>query len=1002
MSLNASEIATLNFYNWEILGRGYSLFPHQVNIEPPFIPFKHYIKNYPRGYDDGRAPTIFNRVSKFFKNKKNKSLEYLNPYEINAQPFECLNSKVALELQFSKPQNFNNSLNIELLQSLCFSEQPISFELIGTESSIIIQIVCSLSDKERIEALYKSYFPSIIITQKEIFELPFSQELDIAICDFGLESEFIRPIKNTKDSGLDSLKNIFATLEYLRNDDVVMLQVMFKGVDNPWAKNVLRAVNDGNGNSFFVDAPEMLKLAKIKTKNSLCAVTVRIAIQSTSKSRIKAKANEMMNNIAIATKSSFNKLIPLSNEGYDFNHHVLNLYTRETNRLGMLLNVEELSNLVHYPNSSIHTKKLNYSIVKTKAAKNINNQGCLIGLNQHQNELNEVRLSHEQRLKHTHVIGATGTGKSTLLVNMILEDISKGIGAILIDPHGDITDDVLMQIPENRKQDVVLIDPSDTDFPIGFNLLEAKTDIEKVVLSSDLVSAFKQHATAWGDNMTAVLTNAINTFLENPNGGTIIELKRFLLEDNFRANYLKQVEDASLNYYWTHEYKMVKKGIAPLLTRIDTFLRPKILKHMFAQNQGINFNQCLSENKIVLIKLAQGLIGEENSYLLGALFLSKINQAAYNRQRLHKNKRVPYYVYIDEFQNFITPSITSMLSGARKYGVGLILAHQELSQIEDNKTLNSVLSNPFTRICFRLGDSDAKKLEAGFSYFEKEDFLSLETGEAIVRLGSVVNDFNLKTSLPTGKANDEVKQYIIQQTRRLYCKRRKDVEGLINNLLPNSNVLSKNGKKSKSIKPENDLEIENEKEPTKNIEAKENEKQVISEKQKQDLIADEVKSQTIREHTYLQRTVKRLAQQHGYASILEKETKDGRRIDVSLENEQVKIACEISVTNTPQYELENIKKCLKENYHLVLMISKNLKHLSQIKEYSMSNLSQKEFGKVRFISPDDVVNHLTQLEQDIKPKTEIIKGYRVTTSYDNAATTDSKKIKDSIFRIFKK
>lgn len=1002
MSLNASEIATLNFYNWEILGRGYSLFPHQVNIEPPFIPFKHYIKNYPRGYDDGRAPTILNRVSKFFKNNDSQNLEYINTYEINAEPFENLNSKIALELQFSKPQNFNASLNIELLQSLCFSEQLISFELIGTESSIIIQIVCSLSDKERIEALYKSYFPSIIITQKEIFELPFSKELDIAICDFGLEEEFIRPIKNINDSETDSLKNIFATLEYLRKDDIVMLQVMFKGVENPWAKNIIKSVNDGSGKCFFIDAPEMLELAKSKTKNTLCAVTVRMAVQSASKGRIYEKANEMTNNIAIATKSPFNRLIPLSNEGYDYNHHVLNLYTRETNRLGTILNVEELSNLVHYPNSSIHSKKLSYSIVKTKTAKNIHSQGCLIGFNQHQNELNEVRLNHEQRLKHTHIIGATGTGKSTLLVNMIIEDISQGIGAILIDPHGDITDDVLQHIPENRKQDIVLIDPSDTDFPIGFNLLEAKTDIEKVVLSSDLVSAFKQHATAWGDNMTAVLTNAINTFLENPNGGTIIELKRFLLEDNFRADYLKQVEDASLNYYWTHEYKMVKKGIAPLLTRIDTFLRPKILKHLFAQNQGINFNQCISENKIVLIKLAQGLIGEENSYLLGALFLSKINQAAYNRQRLHKNKRVPYYVYIDEFQNFITPSITSMLSGARKYGIGLILAHQELSQIEDNKTLNSVLSNPFTRICFRLGDSDAKKLEAGFSYFEKEDFLSLETGEAIVRLGSVVNDFNLKTSLPTGKAKDEVKQYIIQQTRDLYCKQRKDVENLIKNLLPNNAILSKNKKKLKTKLTENDSDIENKNEINLNIPSKENEKQVISEKQKQDLIADEVKSQTIREHTYLQRAIKRLAQQHGYAATLEKETKDGGRIDVSLENEQIKIACEISVTNTPQYELENIKKCLKENYHLVLMISKNLKHLSQIKEYSMSNLSQKELGKVRFISPHDVVNYLIDLEQNIKPKTEIIKGYRVTTSYDETSTRDTKKIKDSIFRIFKK
>lgn len=1005
MVFNASELATLNFYNWEILGRGYYLYPYQVNLEPPFIPFKYKLSSYyPRGYDDGIAPSIFKKVSNFFKKEEIKSVEYLNPYEINVESFENLDPKVVLQLQFAKPQNFDISLNKELLQALSFTEQPISFEIIGTENSIIIQIVCSSYDKERVETLYKSYFPSIIITEKEQFELPFSEQQDIAICDFGLEEEFIRPIKAAKEIELDSLKNIFASLEYLRCDDVIMLQIIFKGVESPWAKNVLKSVNDGTGKCFFSDAPEMLELAKNKTKSALCAATIRIAIQASSKNRINTLANEMINNIALATKSPFNKLIPLSNEGYNYKHHLVNLYTRETNRLGMLLNVEELNNLVHYPNSSIHSKKLNYSIVKAKTAKHINRQGCLIGVNHNNNELKEVKLSDDQRLKHTHIIGATGTGKSTLLVNMILDDISKGNGAILIDPHGDITDDVLLQIPENRTQDVILIDPSDTNFPIGFNLLEANTEIEKIVLSSDLVSAFKQHATAWGDNMTAVLTNAINTFLENPNGGTIIELKRFLIEDNYRTEYLKQIEDVSLNYYWEHEYKMVKKGIAPLLTRIDTFLRPKILKHMFAQNHGVNFNQCISENKVVLIKLAQGLIGEENSYLLGALFLSKINQAAYNRQQLDKQERVPYYVYIDEFQNFITPSITTMLSGVRKYGIGLILTHQELAQIQDNKILNSILSNPYTRICFRLGDVDAKKLESGFSYFEKEDFMALNTGDAIVRLGSVNNDFNLKTSLPKEIYNYDVKEKIIQQTRDLYCKHRKDVENLIKNLLPNNGILSKNKKKLKTKLPENDSDIENKNETTLNISSVDNEykKQVITEKQKQDLIENEIKSQTIREHTYLQRTIKRLAQQHGYAVTLEKETKDGRRIDVSLESEQMKIACEISVTNTPQYELENIKKCLKENYNIVLMISKNLKHLSQIEEYSKSILAKKDLDKVKFISPDNVVNYLMHQEQNLKPKTEIIKGYRVTTSYDDVSSQDSKKIKDSILRIFKK
>lgn len=344
-----------------------------------------------------------------------------------------------------------------------------------------------------------------------------------------------------------------------------------------------------------------------------------------------------------------------------------------------------------------------------------------------------------------------------------------------------------MRIPEHRKDDVILIDPSDLDFPIGFNLLHATTEAEKIVLSSDLVSAFKHHATAWGDKMSAVLSQAINTFLESSRGGTLIELKRFLLEDAFRKQFLESVEDPSIHYYWEHEYYMVKKGIAPLLTRIDIFLRPKTMQYMLAQKQGIDFVKCISEKKIVLIKLSQGLIGEENSYLLGSLFLSKFNQVAHARQSLPKEQRHPYYIYLDEFQNFITPSISTILSSARKYGLGLILVHQELAQIGDTKILNSVISNAYTRICFRLGNNDAKKLESGFSYFEQDDLQGLNIGETIVCIGGNNNDFNMKTS-KMSEINDEIssgiKDYIIQNTRNNYAKPKAEIEELLVSLLP--------------------------------------------------------------------------------------------------------------------------------------------------------------------------------------------------------------------------
>lgn len=998
MSYSAIELATQQFYNWERLGRGYKLYPYTIDLEPPFQPFqRHTYYNYPSGYDDGKSPSLFKRIQKVLQPKAQSQEQDEANYAIDPIPQELDYTLKALRLRFLKPQHLNRSLSLELVQSLMYFNFPISFELIGNTDEITIQFVCHESESSRLKGLLQSYFPVVTVTEEDSFNLPFSTEKDIALCDFGLEEEFIRPLKFQDNFISDPLKNTFSTFDYLREDEVVMLQVIFKGISNPWSNNILHAVTDGTGNSFFVDAPEMLDLARKKTSEMLGACVVRLAVQANSDFRINALAREMIDNIAFATKSPHNQLMPLSNKGYNLNQHIVNLYKRQTNRLGMLLNANELLNLVHLPNDTINSTKLYQNIVKTKQPLRVSATGCLVGVNIHNRTETTIKLDHKERLKHTHIIGATGTGKTTLLANMVLNDVNTGLGLVLLDPHGDITDDVLLRIPEHRKNDVILIDPSDIDYPVGLNLLEAKSETEKIVLSSDLLSAFRQHATAWGDNMTAVFTNAVNTFLESNIKGTIIDLKRFLLEDKFREQFLKSVEDVSLKYYWQNEYKFVRKGITPLITRIDTFLRPKLLRHMFAQKSGINFNECIRDNKVVLVKLSQGLIGDANSFLLGSLLLAKVSQGIFSRQLLHKEQRHPFYVYIDEFQNFITPSISSILSGARKYGVGLILAHQDLSQITDQITLNAVLSNAFTRICFRLGDSDARRLESGFSFFNKEDFISLSVGEAIMKVGPSTNDFNLQTHLLTNTTNDEIKKHSIEQTRVLYATNRQDVDKILERLFSNQieNTISIPPKidfgttKTKDNEPEDNTLVHTN---------GQKEKIGITDKQRQKLVDQEIESKSQREHTFIQKAIKRLGQQHGFIASVEKEITNGARVDVLLENDENTIACEVSVTNKVEYELENIKKCLREHYDLILMISKQSDHLKRIEKYANEQLTKRELKNVRFIHPDQLIEVLTLNKQKTKPTTEIFKGYRVITDYEKDSEMDAKKIKANIFK----
>jgi len=999
MLLSASEKATLNFYNYDYRLRGYYHFDGIVDIEPPYIPFHHIHYTDDVYIDDGKVPNLFKRVVQLFENKEQDTKEDVEFPEVLPNPVGRISKLTGFSISFPKDQDISQSISIEFLNMLAFSNNTLSFEILGTQEYILIHFVCSKDDEKRVRSNLKAYFPKVAITDLDVQYLPFDIDSNIAIADFGLQDESMRPLQSVSNFAIDPLTSIIATLDNLNDGETVFFQLIFKGVTAPWSKDIIHSVSDGQGGSFFSDAPEMLACAKDKVSSPLFSCVMRIATQGTNDNQSQYLAQELARNISSVSTSQYNKLIPLSNEEYEYNDHLYNLYNRTSNRLGMLLNTNELVNFVHYPNKSIVSEKLHPQCGKTKLLPNeCINQKYVLGINAHSGVSNIASLSNNQRLQHCHILGVTGVGKSTLIANMMLGDMEAGNGCVLFDPHGDISDDLMLRIPEQRKNDVVIIDPSDTNYPIGFNLLAATTDAEKIVLSSDLVSSFKRHATAWGDNMTAVLSNVINTFLESSTGGTLIELKRFLIEERFRNSYLKNVDDQSILYYWKYEYPMVKKGIAPLLTRIDTFLRPKIIRYMFAQKDGIDFNDAIANKKIIIIKLSLGLIGEENSYLLGSLFLSKINQVAHGRQSLAKNERHPYYVYLDEFHNFITPSITSMLSGARKYGIGLTLAHQELGQIENPKILNSVISNPHIRICFRLGDNDARKLESGFSFFEQTDLQSLNLGEVIMRVGSSTNDFNIQT-YPLHKITDEQaeirKEYVINTTRNKYAKEKDEVLTILNGLLPHSQNVKQQEKKKKlevaklpliSESKNTDallIDKDSAKSPKKKQEKNLKNDTETSEldQQKEAYLLQRKERESIKRHRYLQTYIGQLAQQRGFKICIEKQTKDGKKIDVVLQQDKHTIAIEIAITNSLDYEVKNIKKCIDNGYINIWIVSDSKVHLSNIEKRAKGELGKKIIKTLSFVLSDVLIQKLDSFCGSHKPKTKRIQGYRVTTSF---------------------
>src|ERR1035437_4989615 len=784
------EQLTEQFHRWELRGRGWQVFPEPVEPEPPFVPFTGHFLPATRPVDDGARPTF---LSSLVQRLSQKLSTEKPPEPVEPEPEEepeptTLTRESLVELQASLPDKLDISKEAfeQFLLNLSLCREPIAFELVGTHKKVSTQFVASANDAPLLRRQLQAYFPEAVFVPREggleqTWEASTGDEM-LAV-EFGLKHEFMLPLATGR---LDPFIGIVGALAELRPGELGLFQVLFQPAQNPWAESIVNSVTHADGKPFFVNSPELAGAAENKIARPLYAAVVRILVCADEFDRILQLARDLAGSLRVFAHPSGNELIPLHNDDYPFEEHIEDVLRRQTRRTGMLLNSDELNGFVHLPSTAVRSPVFQRQTTKHKAAPSLVRQrGLLLGTNDHAGETIEVRLSAEQRTRHTHIIGASGTGKSTLLFNLIRQDIEKGEGVAVLDPHGDLVDKILSVIPESRVRDVVLVDPSDEDYSIGLNILSAHSDLEKNLLSSDLVSVFERLSTSWGDQMNSVLQNAILAFLESDRRGTIADLRRFLIEPAFRNEFLKSVKDSEVVYYWQKSFPHLSgnKSIGSILTRLDTFLAKKPIRHMVSQPENrLDFAQIMDSGKIFLAKLPEGLLGKENSYLLGTLMVSKFQQMAMSRQAQQIAARRDFWIYIDEFANFITPSMAEILSGARKYRIGLTLAHHELHQLQrDSEVASAVMSHPFTRIVFRVGDDDAKKLAEGFTFFEAKDLRNLEAGQAIARVERSDYDFNLCVPLPGEPDKNAAaarRQEVITCSRKKYGTARADVEAM--------------------------------------------------------------------------------------------------------------------------------------------------------------------------------------------------------------------------------
>jgi len=1017
--LSIAEYLTLQFYDWERRGRGWQIHDAPVHLEPPFIPF---CREAPFGLsgttpDDGRKETWASALAERLKgywiareplsaHVPAKDEEIVVAYDDDiGEP----RSEIAVVLPAA--EDVSREAAEQLVLSLSTCPSPVCFEIVGTPEAISVQFSCRKTEAEAVAQQVTAYFPEAVVDEREDHLAGAWQGAawhDRLIVDFGLSYEFMRPLRTFRNFAVDPLIGVAGALSDVRSGEVAILQVLFRSCRHPWTQSIMRAVTDGAGESFFVDDPEMTKLAKEKVARPLSAVIIRAAAKSPTNGRAEKLVRGLARALAQLAEPASNELIPLTNDDYEDEDHERDLLDRTTRRSGMILNTEELVALVHPPSSSVRLAKLERERRKTKAApQTVLGHELVLGENRHGGKTVTVTLNPEQRSRHMYLIGASGTGKSTLLLNLIAQDIWNGQGIGVLDPHGDLIDAVLGQVPEERYDDVVLLDPSDDQFPVGFNILSAHSELEKTLLASDLAAIFKRFSTSFGDQMQAVLSNAILAILENDRGGTLLDLRRFLTERPFRDEYLRSVTDPEIAYYFAREFPLLKGSPqAPILTRLNTFLRPKPIRYMVAQREGLDFSGIMNDGKIFLAKLAHGLIGEENSYLLGALLVTKFHQLAMGRQEMAASGRRPFTLYVDEFHNFVTPSVASILSAARKYRLGLVLAHQEMRQLWDQDAAvgSAVLTNPCTRICFRVGDWDAKKLAEGFSSFNATDLQSLGVGEAICRVERAEHDFTLAThSAPAvDPAVAEVRRdEIVRRCRARYAKPRAEVEALLAAARtdtptdePRETVRVRQPEPKPAAPPAPASP------PPTDQSAEAVRVDTLEKKPRLSVVAPPVLGRGGREHKYLQHLVKRLAEDRGYRAVIEQPILSGAgSVDVSLEKGERRIACEISVTTDADHEVDNIQKCLAGGYETVLALSADLKVVRRLKERAEAVLEPETRERVRFLQPEDLVLFLDELAAGDASGETTVRGYRVKRRYQAVSPEEQELKKQAIAQV---
>ncbi len=649
-----------------------------------------------------------------------------------------------------------------------------------------------------------------------------------------IENEVL-PIKRFQSFEVDPLAGITATLSKLEDEDEELwIQVLARPVADDWhrrAEQYITRVKTGSslvfGTGFMgyigtllealwkppessgggaatkeVSERDRTRISEVEQKSEKLGYQVKIRIaylghsQNTARHRIQA---------LVGTFKQFNStnLNGFRVDQSSFKREDIAKYAaRFFIDSGYILNIEELASVFHLPHTNVETPNIVWASTKTAEPPanlpvitgddTVDQQISAFGLTNFRGINYQFGLLRSDRGRHVYVIGQTGAGKSGLLELFALSDVFHNEGYAIIDPHGDFAVNNLRFIPPHRAKDVVYFNPADTAFPLGFNPMEYTNPSMKSNTSSEIIGVLKRmFGDSWGPRLEYILRYTILALLDYPES-TMLDITRMLTDKKFRKKVLSHCNDTVVLNFWNVEFaswndKFASEAIAPVLNKVGAFTANPIIRNIIGQPKStFNIRQIMDEGKILIVNLSKGLIGEDNAGILGSFLVTKIQLAAMSRSDIPNiEDRRPFYLYVDEFQNFATDSFATILSEARKYGLNLTVANQYVSQMEET-VRDAVFGNVGTMISFRVSGDDAPTLGKSFApQFEPEDLLQMANRHFVINMvikGEKAQPFSAKT-LALPPLQDDNSTAIIANSRRVYSRSREEVEKEIQDVL---------------------------------------------------------------------------------------------------------------------------------------------------------------------------------------------------------------------------